>query len=43
MDKLYYYIVHDKERFEIAENGYINVNMDINFKQRVDNILENIM
>ncbi len=43
MDKVEYYMVHEKERLEIAENGYRKVKMEHTYKQRVDNILENIM
>ena len=41
MDKVEYYMVHEKERLEIAENGYRKVKMEHTYKQRVDNILEN--
>ena len=37
------YMAHEKERLEIAENGYRKVKMAHTYKQRVDNILENIM
>ena len=43
MDKVEYYMAHEKERLEIAENGYRKVKMAHTYKQRVDNILENIM
>ena len=36
-------MAHEKERLEIAENGYRKVKMAHTYKQRVDNILENIM
>ena len=43
LDKVEYYMAHEKERLEIAENGYRKVKMAHTYKQRVDNILENIM
>ena len=39
MDKVDYYLSHDKERREIAANGYEKVKQGHTFKERVDEIL----
>ena len=42
MNKVEYYLIHEKERTEIAENGYRKVKMSHTYKERVDSILEKI-
>ena len=42
MSKVEYYLIHEKERTEIAENGYRKVKMSHTYKERVDSILEKI-
>ena len=40
MEKVEYYLSHEKERKEIARNGYENVKKNHTYRNRVDAIME---
>lgn len=42
MQKAEYYLSHEKERQEIAENGYRKVKQRHTYKERLDTILETV-